>query len=240
MATVTRAQIRARVRRYADFPNADQGKLDTDLNEMISDAIADYYDLLVSVRGHSYFEATDEITILANAAQYTLPTNFYQLSTVVLVWGANEHEEVHAAPSNRNLIDFANGCISWDRESPKCFRLTGDQDGNKYINFYPTPTSGVQANLRYIPVFDPLSADSGAGGTIEVENSWCKMIAYDVAAEFRGLLGLPNSYQREQCERQRERVLEMATERLQDDAAEIVDASPGSATWYPRPRWNSA
>ncbi len=240
MATITRDQIVARVRRYAAQRNANQGLLDTDLHEMINDSCANYWDLLVSIRGHSYFETTSMFTMAPSVAAYELPDDFFQLSTVSLAWGGTDREDVPPLPSNRDLTAFTAADLSWERFTMKGYRVTGDQFGVKYITFYPTPSSAVQCELRYVPMFIPMTAGSGDDGKMEFENSWHKLVCLDVAAEFRGLLGLPADFLIQRRDEQRQRIMEMATERLQDDPAEIVDAERSVNRWYPYPRWSSS
>ncbi len=234
---VTCDEILARVRRYADMRNADQGLLDSDLVDMINDALADYYDKLVAIRGHSYFEKVSQFTMTPGLSEYELPDDFYQMSTVTLTWSSTELEDVRPLVSNRDISDFTTQ--QWERFTRKGYRVYGSQAGVKVIRFYPTPTADITYTLRYIPAFEPLAAGSGVGAEIDCENSWHKLVCLDVAAEFRGLLGLPADFLIQRRDEQERRVMEMATERLQDDAAEIVDTERDNPRWYPHPRWNS-
>ncbi len=236
MATITRAQIRARARLHADFPNADQGKLDTELNLLIDDACAEYYDQLVAIRGPGYFEASDTISIISGTQSYDLPEDFYQLRTVVLEWGNDEHEPMRAL-SERETTTFAN-LGQWQQWADKGYVVRGTQLGANTIAFYPSPRTAVTARVRYVPTYTAFTADSGAGGTIDCANAWWKLIAIVVAKEFRGLLGLPTGHLEALEMKQIQRVNEMATERLQDEPARILDVSPETSnSWFPRRRW---
>lgn len=238
MAAISRDQILARVRRYADHRNADQGLLDTDLVDMINDSLADYYDLLVSVRGHEYFINTNDVALAAGQAAYDLPTDFYQLSTATLAWSSTEHEALIPLSSNRDIADFTTQQLSWERFTRKGYRIYGNGSPSpKTIEIFPTPTSSVTLLLRYVPEFSPLTLGTSE---IDAENGWAKLVCLDVAAEFRGILGLPADFLIQRRDEQRQRVLEMATERLQDDPAEVVDTERNGPHWYPFPRWNSA
>ncbi len=236
MTTISLAQIRAKVRRLADFPNADQGKLDTDLNDMINDACAEYFDRLVVLRGHSYFETSATWSVVSGTAAYTFASDFYQLSTVTFEWGGDDHERVQPLASNVDIALFTN-TATWERYGPKGYRVTGTQGGTKTLTFYPTPRANVTARYRYVPAFVPLANDAA---TIDCENAWWKLIAATVAAEFRGLLGLPNDYLKTMVAEQQVRIDEMATERIQDDPAEIVDTETRGPNWFPPGTWNSA
>lgn len=207
---------------------------------MINDSCADYYDKLVAIRGHSYFETSGTLSVVAGTAGYSLASAFFQMSTVTLEWSSTEHEVVRPIVSNRDLADFTTMQYSWERFTRKGYRITGDAIGTKTITFFPTPSAAVTARYRYIPSFTPMTAGSGAGGVMEFENAWHKLVCLDVAIEFRGLLGLPSDFLIGRHERQEQRVQEMATERLQDDPAEIVDTESADPNWYPHPRWNSA
>lgn len=228
------------MRRYADQRNANQGLLDTDLVDMINDACADYWDLLVAIRGHSYFETTTDFTVSVGVAEYELPDDFYQMSTVSLLWGGSDREDVSPIVSNRDLSAFTTAEIEWERFCSKGYRIRGNQIGEKFIAFYPTPSKQAQCTIRYVPRFEPMTTGSGDTGKIETENQWHKLICLDVAAEFRGLLGLPADFLIQRRDEQEQRVQEMASERLQDDPAEIVDTESSQTRWYPYPRWNSA
>lgn len=239
MATITRADLRAKVRRYADMRVADQGLLDTDLNDMLNDALARYFDQLVAIRGHAYFETDQALSIVAGTSEYSLASDFYQLGTVTLEWGTDEHETISPLASNKDIPDFVNHA-TWERFSPKGYRLVGAQGGTQTIIFVPTPTTAVTARYRYAPTFTALTADSGANGTIDCQNAWWEIPAIDVARRFRGILGLPTGFLDGLLAEDRSRVQEMATERLQDDPSQVVDVDTGPQPWHPYPRWNSA
>ncbi len=233
MATITRAQIRARARLHADFPNTDQGKLDSELDLLIDDACAEYYDLLVAIRGPGYFESADTISLVAGTKEYDLPEDFYQLRTVVLEWGNDEHEPLRAL-AERETTTYTN-LAQWDQWSDKGFVIRGTQDGANTIAFYPTPRTTATVRVRYVPTYRAFTDDAE---TIDCVNAWWKLVVVVVAKEFRGLLGLPTGHLETLEAKQLQRVQEMATERLQDEPARILDVSPETSnSWFPRRRW---
>lgn len=237
MTTITRANIRTRVRMHADFPNTDQGKLDTDLNTLIDDACAEYYDLLVSVRGQEYFSSSSTLSIVANTATYTLPADFYQLISAVIEWASDDHEVMNAITSEREAPNYTN-IVTWDRYSPKGFRIRGTQGGTQTFAVYPTPRTACTVRIRYVPTYTAFTADSGAGGTIDCINAWWTLIVFKVAAQFRGLLGLPTDHLRGEFEAQLMRLNTMVTERLTDEPHRIVEVQPEQpAHWFPKQRW---
>lgn len=236
MTTITRADIRTRVRTHADFPNADQGKLDTVVNLLIDDACAEYYDLLVSVRGQEYFQSTGTLSVVAGTATYSLPADFYQLISATIEWASDEHEVLNSIASERETASYTN-LATWDRASTKGFRIRGTQGGTNTFALYPTPRTACTIRLRYVPVYTAFTADTGAGGTIDCVNAWWSMIVFKVATQFRGMLGLPTDHLRIEFDAQLKRVTEMATERLTDEPHRIVEVQPeNSSSWFPRDR----
>lgn len=234
MSAITLEDLRARVRLHADQPNADQGKDDTDVNLLINDACAEYYDLLVSVRGQEYYATSAPISITANTNTYDLPSDFYQLLSVTAEWARDEHEIIHAIPTEAQVARF-NNLNTWDRSSPKGFRIRSEQSGNMAIDFFPMPRSSVTVRLRYVPTFVALASD---GDVIDCVNAWWTLIVLKAAAQFRGLLGLPNDYLKSEWATQLERLTTMATERLADEPHQIVDVSPEeSSSWFRPQRW---
>lgn len=237
MTTITRADIRTRVRMHADLPNSNQGKLDTAVNMLIDDACAEYYDLLVSVRGQEYFQNSGTLPVTSGTATYSLPSDFYQLISATIEWATDDHEVLSAITSEREAPRFTN-LVTWDRGSPKGFRVRGVQGGTQTFALYPTPRTACTIRVRYVPTYTAFTADTGAGGTIDCVNAWWTLIVFKVAAQLRGLLGLPNDHLRNELEMQLKRVTEMATERLADEPARIVDVQPEElTTWYPRHSW---
>lgn len=233
MTTITRAQIRTGARLHADFPNSNQGKLDTELNTLIDDCCAEYYDLLVACRGHDYFLSSATLSLVNGTAGYSLGSTVYQLGMVTLEWASDDHEIVPALNA-RDTPHFTN-LVTWNRGVQKGYRLSGTQAGVRTLTFYPTPTSAVTARYRFIPVYSAFPDDATG---LECENSWAKLVKLSVAIEFRGLLGLPTDHLERKRAEQLQRVQEMATERLQDEPLRVVDVNPEAAgTWFPRQRW---
>ena len=206
-------------RRYADMRTANQFIDDADVNDLINECIDDYYDLLVAVRGQEYFLTDTTLEVVAGTSEYLLPESLYQLSTVVLEWGNQQNELVRPIANNRDLVGFDN-LLTWDQCSKKGYRLTGLQDGTQQLVFHPTPASSVTARVRYVPAFEPLEDDADV---IASFNGFDTLIALDAAMRLRGMADLPTGNLDKLFQQKRAQVLEMATERTQDEPMQVGD-----------------
>jgi hypothetical protein len=224
-ATRTLLQLRTGARKYADFiasGSAASVFSDATVDEFVNDAIAEYYEMLVSVRGHEYFMATTPLAITSGTASYALPDTFMALSTLTLEWNATQHELVEPIDSQLHRHLF-NNLQTWTQYSRKGFRIYGAQDGTQTLEFSPTPGSSVTGRLRYIPTFAPLVGDAAV---IFIVNGFDKLVETTAAIEMRTVKGLPIAALQTLQAAQLERLQEMAAERLADQPARVVDVDP--------------
>lgn len=220
--TQTLENLRSRARRYADMRNANQFVTDDTVDDIINECIDDYYDLLVAVRGQEYFLTDTTFSVTAGTASYTLPESLYQLSTVSLEWGNQQNELVKPIDNNRDITTFDN-LQTWDRFTRKGYRLTGLQDGTQTLTFHPTPATSVTARLRYVPAFSPLEDDEDV---IASFNGFDTLVALDAAMRLRVIGDLPTANLEKLFAAKRQQVMEMATERVQDEPNQVGDVDP--------------
>ena len=238
-ATRTLAQLRDATRRYSDFIAGGSALpvfSDTDVEQFINDAIAEYYEMLVAARGHEYFLATSTIAVVGGTSTYTLPATFMELSSLTLEWRSDWHELVPPLDSllQRHLF---NNQIVWAQGSRKAFRIFGSQDGTQSIEFVPAPGTSVTARLRYIPTFAPLTGDEEV---IFIVNGFDKLVCISAAIEMRSVKGLPVAALQTLQAAQIERLQEMAAERLADQPARVIDVDPEGVNndqWWPPARF---
>ena len=235
---VTLSQLRTDARLYADQRDGGGSQYinDTELNRLINLKLAELYDLLVSARGHEYYLSEDTVSTLSDdlgtstkAGRYTLPSDFYQLSSVTLEWGADDNELMAPVNSVSQRTSYTNW-NQWHSWAPKGYRLRAG-----VIEIIPKPTSAVTARLQYIPAFQDLSGDSA---TFDGVNGWEKLVALGVAIEMRTIRKDPSGDLERRYQEQYSRVQDMAADRDAENASEVRDVQPEGfyrAVWPPLP-----
>ena len=236
-AAVLASQIISDARLYADQRGAGvatTGYLtDVEILRLVNQQIKELYDLLLSARGHDYYIDSATIAIgvglgvSSSSSIYALPATFYQLKSVTLEWGTDDHELVKPVNSVGGRADFANQSATWDRYVCKGYRMRGPN-----IEFLPTPTSSVTCRVQFVPCF----TDLATSGSFDGVNGWEKLVAVGVAMEMldieeEGSGGrLQGLY-----ERQLRRIRQLAADRDADNPTQIEDVCPEgpSSPWYP-------
>lgn len=218
--STNRAKIRERARLYSDQPDTGVVK-DDKANLLINDALTELYDMLVAAAGEEFYQTVSTaITTAAGTATYALPTDFYALSAFFLNWGADRIEPVGKLSSVADLYRF-NG-IAFDEWGSKAFRLRPE-----HIELFPTPTRAVATILRYVPACPELTKDSTAFDGV---NGWDRLVALRVAVEMRMIAGLPAGELAGLYEQEKQRIQDMATERVQNEPRRIRDVGPENGT----------
>ncbi len=240
-ATTTRVLLLAKARRYADFVGGGSSQAvfsDADFYDLINESAAEYYDLLVAVRGHEY-SASQSTTffsggnIVPGQSVYTLPVDFYQLISIVLEWNSLNHELLRPLDTFLHAPLFASLSNVWTIGSPKGFRITSSQAGTQAIQLFPAPGSApLVTRARYVPTFTPLPDDAT---TLNIVSGFDKLIALGAAIEARGIKNLPTAHLEQQLDKQLTRLQTMANERLADQPERVVDVSPEASTREPWP-----
>lgn len=243
-ASVTNAQVRGLARLYADQRPGGASAFVPDLassttaglNTLVNLAMAELYDLLVQARGQEYFLTTSTLALVSGTSLYSLPATFYEMSALVLEWGAQEHEPVEDLERTVTRTQFVNmQGPTWCPWSPKAYRLRGSQ-----IELVPAP-QGVMptARLYYVPnyvQFDPTSA-SWDSQTFDGVNGWEKLPALRVAMELRAIEEQPYSDLEKLYERELARVEAMKTERDAARPKRIQQVYPERGGYLSGRRW---
>lgn len=224
------AQVRTLARLYADSGRGSGTPTITnsEANLLINQSLGEFYDLLVSARGHEHYLSEQTISTVAGTATYG--TNAYQVLSVAINWGTNRLEEVPALNSVNERSEVLNWG-TWGESNHKAFRVRGAQ-----IELFPTPTAVVSVVVRHIPPFTTLVAD---GDTFDGVNGWEKLIALKVAIEMRTIEGLPATFLTRLYEQERERIEELASQLAANHPVQIRDVDPernGVDPWLRLPR----
>jgi hypothetical protein len=183
---------------------------------LVNLACGEFYDLIVSARGHEHYIDETDITTIAGQERYDLPPNFYEIFAVTILWGPQDVEDVPAYSAIRDRVRYLNG-LQWARRNCKAFRLRG-QD---VIELLPVPTSECTLRIQYLPVF----ADLTEGGFDGI-NGWERMIALRTAIDMCAIAqrdsgALANLYATE-----RQRVIDMVTERAAEHPSQVRETFP--------------
>lgn len=197
MGQVNRAYLRNLARLYADGrPGGSGGFIDdTDgtanavsLDTLINGALAELFDVLVAARGHEYYATDATIAVVSGTSLYALPTDFYELLSIRLYWDANFIEEMHPM-GVRERTRYEMLTNIFERGTPKAYRLQGTQTASaRSVEILPIPSRAVTAQIRYIPLFSPLTDDTS---TFDGVNGWEKLVALKVAIEYRTIAEKP-------------------------------------------------
>jgi hypothetical protein len=226
---VTLEQLRADARVYADRRTDDE---DTDfftaieLNRILNQQLADFYDLLVAARGHEYYADDATIAVIDGTAAYDLPDDFYQLLALNLEWGENDVEPMNALNNYQDIWLYKNSEGGWYKGTRKAYRLRAEQ-----IDFYPTPTAAVTARVYYVPAFVPLVDDED---TFDGVNGWEKLVTLGAAIEMLEIEEVGSGARLQKLyDATRERIEGLAADRDAATPVEVRDVE--CRRWYRYP-----
>jgi hypothetical protein len=219
-SSVTLAQLRLDARLYADQRPGSASSFITEpeLTRLVNRKARELYDMLVEARGSDYYATEGAIAIVAGTTRYSLPADFYQLSSVTLEWTTQDFELIFPVGSTRerNRFEGVNGrWPAWSRFSQKGYKLRASQ-----IEFLPEPRGDVTCRLQYVPVYTDMTAD---GDTFDGINGWEKMVALGVAIEMRIIEKRSASDLADLYREQLARIETMKSERDAEAPKEIVD-----------------
>lgn len=154
---------------------------------LVNGAVAELYDLIVSMRGHEYYATDGSFSTVVGTTLYPLPADFYQLLSIRIEWAATQFEELHPmAVRERTRYENLN---TWDRGTWKAYRLRGTQTAAaRIVELLPTPSSVQLVRFRYIPICTLLADDVTAFDDV---NNWSKLVALKAAIEYRTIAEKP-------------------------------------------------
>lgn len=231
MKTATLKQIRELARLYADQRPGGGSTFvtDTEANTLVNLALAELYDLLVQAGGHEYYRKDSTISIVANTAAYSLPSDFYQELGVQLEWGSDDIEPVRPLSAVKDRWRFLNG-ESWTSWGRKAYRLLGTHTtagGTESIEFIPTPSSTVTGRVYYVPAFADLTLDTHSFNGF---NGWEKLPSLRVAIEMRSIEERSYADLERLFEKEKERIEGLADERA-GTALSVTDVEGIGFSW---------
>lgn len=222
MKQVTLATLIANARLFADLRGADAATGfvdDVEITRLVNLALAEFYDLLVSARGHEHHQTVATLTATAGSAIVALPADFYQLLTLHAQWG-NDREALKPLNSTHDV--HAHRSAPWTQSAGKRYRVRGS-----VLELFPTPTAATVLDIRYVPAAPTLSdSEPGVSDVFDGVNGWDRLIALRVAIDIRALNDKPSAALVRLYEQDRERIEEMAAQRDASAPLRIRDVSP--------------
>ncbi|HKY41380.1 MAG TPA: hypothetical protein VJN18_35850 [Polyangiaceae bacterium] len=234
MGSVNRAYLRNLARLYADgrpggadsfIPDSDSSTDGVSFDTLVNSCIAEWYDMLVSARGHEAFLTENTFTVAGGTKTYTLPADFYQLLSARLEWGPTDIEElVPVGQNNRTDLDMVTTFARW---TPKAYRLRGTQaTGMRTFELFPTPptgTSSVTCRYRYIPICGLLTDDTT---TFDDANNTSDYVALSAAIKYRTVAEKPIGHLQNLLAQCSARILALADQRNANYAEQIGQTYP--------------
>jgi hypothetical protein len=207
----------------AQVPGAGAFVTTAQAERLVNLACAEFYDLIVSARGHEHYIDEVDLPIVAGQSLYDLPSNFYEVFAVTIIWGPQQIEDVPAYAHIRDRVRYQNG-LQWARQGLKAFRLRG-QDA---IELLPVPSSATGTlRVQYLPVFSDLTE-----GQFDGINGWERMVSLRAALDMCAIAQRDSSQLANLYAQERQRVIDMATERAAEHPSAIRETYPEGAGGY--------
>lgn len=203
----------------AQVPGAGAFVTTTQAERLVNLACTEFYDLIVSARGHEHYIEEADIALVAGQERYDLPQNFYEIFAVTIVWGPRDIEDVPAYQHIRDRVRYLNG-LQWQRQGFKAFRLRGQDT----IELLPVPTAVGTIRVQYLPVFADLTE-----GQFDGINGWERMISLRAALDMCAIAQRDSSQLANLYAQERQRVIDMATERAAEHPSAIRETYPEGA-----------
>lgn len=147
--TRTLIQLRTSVQIRGGYETS-QDITTTVLNDIINEAIAELYDIIVAKWADYYTVLSSNIAIVANTASYAIPTDFYKLRKVEILISGSDFRKLYP-----HDLDVAHRYTSTGLSQAYRYRL---QAGNLVL--VPTPTVAGTMRIYYIPFAARLTSDS--------------------------------------------------------------------------------
>ena len=160
--TRTLAQLRTSVQARGSYENSTDITTAL-LNDFINEAIAEVYDIIVGKWVDYYTVLSANIAVTAGTASYAVPTDFYKLRKVEMLYSGTEYRRLFP-----HDLDVAHRYTTPVRQKAYRYRL---QAGN--IVLVPVPASTETMRIYYIPFATRLSAD---GDTFDGINNYEELV----------------------------------------------------------------
>lgn len=163
--TVTRADIRTRIRDRGEF--LAPYFTDSELNNLINDAIAALWDILISLDEDWDTKESSNIAITSGTQSYSLPADFYILRGVDLVESTANTGYITLSPH-----PFAQRNDAWQGVASEKWLTTWEvRNGKLYL--LPKPNWSGNVIVHYIPTPTVLSSDET---TFDSRNLWTEWV----------------------------------------------------------------
>lgn len=91
--TVTRAELRERVRQRSDTVS-DNHVDDDELNDIINESVTENWDLLVSCAPPDFYASSQSVSVTPGTTAYSLPSDFYRLRSVQVQEATDEYRPI--------------------------------------------------------------------------------------------------------------------------------------------------
>lgn len=172
-SNVTLAALISRAQSRADM--VDQGFVSTaEWTAWANSSATDFYDKVSQADPERYLSTTT-LTLTPPAVSVNLPTDFYKLLRVDLLYGSGTPQQFYTLRKFNLLEEDANQYPAFVSYAGPTFRYrlrTGT------VDFTPAPNSESSIRLLYLPVLTQFVATSDS---IDAINGWEEMIVLDMA-----------------------------------------------------------
>lgn len=149
--TITLANLRTGIRRRGDWENST-AITDPVLDDVINSAIAEVWDVLID-RWADYYITRSNLTATAGVEAITLPTTFYKLRKVELLWSGTV-DTPQARYVNVPPVDLKAAHLPTYGSRAYRYRIAG---ASLYLS--PFPPQAETMRLWFIPYATVLTAD---------------------------------------------------------------------------------
>lgn len=171
--TVTRSDIRSKIRLKADRPSTVR-PTNANLDDLIDGAWTHLWDLLVEAEPERYVKQAD-ITVTASTRSYNLPSDFKVCMGVAV--------QDNDMPDGYSILERYN----WDERYD--YTYAQQKEWTRYhiqygrIWFHPTPSWSGTVRIEYVPYAEEWDDSTN----IDTVNGWDEWIVYQVCADLLGL-----------------------------------------------------
>lgn len=175
--TVTSGQLMARIRELGEIRASYV--TNSALLQEINQSRLELLEKLVDVGAGDYFETSQQINVVADTAEYALPTNYFSTLGVSVLLDSGEYSNVDRYNlQDRNILSNED---VYDRESIR-YRIRGDN-----IVFAPTPDWTATNGIVHVYVAYPADLNTSlTNETIDGFWGWEDYIVYDCLVKFIG------------------------------------------------------
>lgn len=223
---VTLSELKTRVRRRADMERS-QFVSEAELTEYISSSYKELYDLLVATFEDYYTLDPVEFTLTQGQYTYDLPSDFYKLRGVdgKLHASSSTTDYQTLYPFNFNERNRRNR--EFNRALFGIVSLTYRIVNNK-LYIYPQEAAAGQYRIWYVQRASDLVNDTD---TVDGVNGWEEYIVIDAAIKMLGKEESDTTVLKDEKERIKQRIIDMAAERDAGSSERITDVT--RSLYYP-------